>query len=135
MQEDGEPTSVEKMDAEFIASWRSELLARTWTALEKVETETSKPFYTVLRLRANYPDMRSAEVAAELSQTLGREIKPGNARVLVHRSRELFAQKLIELVEDSLQNRNDDELENELITLGLLEYCKPVLDSRRQSDG
>jgi len=132
MQEDFEPTEVEKMDAEFISSWRSELLARTWTALQGVEAETSKPYYTVLRLRADHPDMRSPEVAAELSQILGREIKPGNARVLVHRSRELFAQKLIDLIEDSLEDTTDDELENELIALDLLEYCKPILDSRRQ---
>ena len=126
-----EPLNAETLDQQFIDSWRSELLARTWASLKAAEAESHKPYYTVLRLRVDKPGMRSADVAVELSQILGREIKAGNARVLVHRSRELFALKLVELVEQSLDEASEDDLENELITLDLLEYCKPVLESRR----
>jgi len=127
---DGEPTVTDQMEADFANSWRSELLARTWSAMEARETETGKPLYTVLRVRVDHPDMRSAELANELTNRLGREVKAGNARVLVHRSRELFAELLLDFVEESLQSRTEGELEQELIELDLLSYCRPALDAR-----
>jgi RNA polymerase sigma-70 factor (ECF subfamily) len=128
--EDFEPTVTEQMEAEFTSSWRGELLARAWTELEQVETKTGKPYYTVLRFRADNPKLRSPDIAAALTATLGREIKAGNARVLVHRAREIFAERLLDLVAESLQDRSDEELESELITLDLFAYCRPALDAR-----
>ena len=123
---------TEQMETDFIQSWRSELLAHAWAALQAEEERTGKPYHTVLRLRADNPELRSPDIAAALTSRLGREIRPGNARVLVHRSRELFAQQLLDLVEDSLRDDSDDELENELITLDLLAYCRPVLETRKK---
>jgi len=131
VQEHLEPTVTAKMEADFVASWRSELLARAWSQLQEVETKSGKPYHTVLRFRADHPKLSSTELAAELTTQLGREIKAGNARVLVHRSREIFAEQLLDLVEESLDNRSDEELENELIAIDLLSYCRPSLDARK----
>lgn len=122
------------MDHEFTVSWRNELLAGTWTALREYETESQKPFYTVLRFRADHPDLRSPELAMEVSELLGRDIKAGNIRVLVHRAREVFADLLVRQVESSLEKPSIEELENELITLDLLSYCRPALEKRRNGE-
>ncbi len=125
--------SIEQMDAEFTSSWRIELLAQTWLDLHDREEETGKPYYTVLRFRADHSDLRSPELAAELTKQLNRPINAGNVRVLVHRARELFADLLVANVEMSLENPTREELENELIALDLLSYCKPTLARRNES--
>lgn len=122
---------LERMDEEFTASWRSELLAKTWSSLEQKEAETGKPHYTVLRFRADHPELRSPELAAELTKLLARPINAGNVRVLIHRAREVFADMLVANVEASLESPTRDTLENELIALDLLSYCKPTLTRRR----
>ena len=135
VQAELELPTPEKMEVEFTNSWRSELLARTWASLAEMEASTGKPYCTVLRIRADNPQMRSPELAAELTKKLEREIKTGNARVLVHRAREMFAQHLLDLVAESLTERSDEDLENELITLDLLSYCRPALEARRAEPG
>ncbi len=123
--------SLEQMDAAFTSSWRSELLASSWSALQSRESANGKPYYTVLRFRADHPHLRSPELAEELSSKLNRPLSPGNVRVLVHRAREVFAELLLANVEDSLENPSLDDLEQELIALDLYSYCKPVLSRRR----
>lgn len=118
-------------DADFTASWRSELLGQAWKSLQDRENSTGKPYYTVLRFRADHPEMRSPDMASELSLRLGREINAGNARVLLHRSRDMFAEVLLEAVQQSLVEDSNEELEEELISLDLLNYCKPALERRR----
>ena len=131
MQAAVDPTSDEQLDADFTNSWRDELLARSWTALKERESETGKPYYTILRLRVDNPNLRSGEIAEQLSVKLGREIKSGNARVLVHRSREIFAEFLLDFVAESLSDQSNEELELELISLDLLSYCRSALDARK----
>lgn len=116
------------MDSAFLKGWRDELLARSWQKLENDERTTGKPYHTILRLRAEHPDASSTDLAAIASEKLQREITPANIRVLVHRSRELFAQCLLSAIGDSLPNRNREQLEEELIELQLLEYCRDALD-------
>ena len=47
---------------------------------------------------------------------------------MVHRSREEFAQILLREVADTLDDPTRAGIEEELIELGLLEYCRPVLE-------
>ena len=75
--------------------------------------------------------MRSPELAAGLSQKLGKPINAGAVRVLLHRAREAFAELLLADVMESLDDGSLDEAEQELIDLDLLEYCRPALDRRR----
>ncbi len=125
--------TLAKMDVDLIDSWRTELLGRAWSDLQNRESATGKPFYTVLRFRADHPEMRSPQLAEALSKQLNRSINAGNVRVMVHRARELFASLLLTNVEDSLENPSMDELESELIELNLLSYCSPALDQRRKT--
>ncbi len=118
-------------DAAFHTSWRDELLARCWQKLAVEEEQSGKPYHTVLRYRVDHAELRSPELAAELSEKLGKPINAGAVRVLLHRAREAFAELLLDEVVDSLANESLDEVEEELIELDLLEYCRPALDRRR----
>lgn len=124
---DGEDTEVL-----FDISWRDELLAKCWRRLEEDEAKSGKPYYTVLRYRVANPDLKSPELAEGLSKELGKPINAGAVRVLLHRSRELFAELLLDEVSESLTSDSLDEAEQELIDLDLLEYCRPAMEKRRE---
>jgi RNA polymerase sigma-70 factor (ECF subfamily) len=118
-------------DAAFQASWRDELLARSWQRLKDEEGQSGKPHYTVLRYRVDHPDLHSPELAAGLTEKLGKSVNAGAARVLLHRARDAFAELLLDEVVQSLADNSVDAAEEELIELELLEYCRPALDRRR----
>jgi RNA polymerase sigma-70 factor (ECF subfamily) len=125
---------IENNDANdelFRTSWRDELLARTWQALEADEQRTGKPYHTALKCRVDHPELRSPELAEELTERLGKPQNAGAARVLVHRARDLFADLLLAEVVESLEDGSLDSAEEELIELQLLDYCKPALARRR----
>ena len=124
---DGSPPD----DAAFRASWRDELLARCWQKLADNENQTGKPHHSVLRYRVDHPDLHSPELAAGISEKLGKPINAGAVRVLLHRAREAFAELLLDEVVESLADGSLDEAEEELIELDLLEYCRPAIDRRR----
>lgn len=117
-------------DEAFAQSWREELLARAWSALEQEQQQSGKPIYSVLRYRVDHPELRSPELAAGLAGELGREISAANVRVMLHRARERFASLLLDQVAQSLDDPGREALEEELIELQLLEYCRPALASR-----
>jgi RNA polymerase sigma-70 factor (ECF subfamily) len=118
-------------DAAFRASWRDELLARCWQRLDNEERQTGKPHHTVLRYRVDHPELHSPELAAGLTERLGKPVNAGAARVLLHRARDAFAELLLDEVVQSLADDSLDSAEEELIELNLLEYCRPALDRRR----
>ena len=117
--------------SEFRASWREELLSRCWERLSEDEKQSGKPYATVLRYRVDHPDARSPELAAGLSEQLGKPINAGAVRVMLHRAREMFADILLDEVTASIADDSLDEAEEELIELELLEYCRPALERRR----
>jgi RNA polymerase sigma-70 factor (ECF subfamily) len=120
-------------DAAFHASWRDELLSRSWQRLLKIEEQTGRPHYTVLRFRVEHPAARSPDLAAGLSDVLNKPLNAGAVRVLIHRARDAFADIVFEEVCHSLESQSLDDVEDELIELNLLEYCKPALDRRRDN--
>ncbi|MGC1274533.1 MAG: sigma-70 family RNA polymerase sigma factor [Planctomycetaceae bacterium] len=119
-------------DEVFLSSWRDELLARTWRALDEHERSSGSPYHTALRLRVDGPEMRSPELAAKLSERLNKPMTAENARVVVHRARDRFAELLLNAVAESLDDPSPDTIEEELIDLRLLDYCRDVLNRRRK---
>jgi RNA polymerase sigma-70 factor (ECF subfamily) len=122
------------LDRAFVENWRDELLARAWAALEAFESQSGQPFFTVLRFRADHPELRSPELAQQLGDLRGKPLTAANVRQLLHRAREKFAGLLLDDVADSLNGPTADDLEEELRELGLLDYCRPALE-RRASQG
>ena len=89
--------------------------------------------HTVLRFRAEHPDLHSAEVAREPGATLARPLTSPGVRQILHRAREKFAALLVEEVSHTLENPAKDQCEEELVDLGLWQYCKPHLHQRGQA--
>jgi RNA polymerase sigma factor (sigma-70 family) len=123
------PDGSSAEDERFFQSWREELLARVWASLEQSQERGGQPYYSVLRFRSENPDASSAEMAAELSRQLKPE-KPfteTGIRKTLQRAKMQFADLLIEDVAQTLDNPTVEELEQELIDLGLLGYCRSAV--------
>lgn len=124
-----DPEDVES-DRQFVESWCDEFLARAWAALAAIEARTGQHFHTVLRFRADHPEMRSPQIAEQLTAQLGRPFTAVGVRQTLHRAREKFAELLLDEVTHSLDNPTTEQLEQELVELGLLDYCRPALEGR-----
>lgn len=122
-----EPSPEDLFDRDFRDSWRAALLARAWDALARIQQETGQPFHTVLRFRIEHPDLRSRQMAEELGAQLKQPVSADWVRQTLHRGRDKFADLLLADVADTLQNPTAEELQNELVDLGLLTYCEPAL--------
>jgi RNA polymerase sigma factor (sigma-70 family) len=120
-------------DRAFVLAWREELLARTWKALRRVQEETGTPCHTVLHLRTEQPHLHSAQLAEQLAPHLGKVLSEGAVHQAVKRARDRFADLLLDEVSHSLGAPLLAELEQELIELGLLEYCKSALRRRARA--
>jgi RNA polymerase sigma factor (sigma-70 family) len=117
-------------DRRFLASWRAEMLSGAWRALEQLQEKTGQPYHTVLQLRVDHPDLSSAQLAERLSTALGRPIQAGGMRMALQRSRDRFVEFLVEEVAGGLTDPTPEQVEQELIDLGLHKYCKPAIKRR-----
>jgi len=114
----------------FEQSWRDELLKRAWTCLPETEKDAKKPLFNALKLRVAHPDASTAQMAEALGAKLDKQVSPANMRVMVFRARERFADILLDEVMQTLKQPKREALEQELIDLKLLEYCRPALERR-----
>jgi RNA polymerase sigma-70 factor (ECF subfamily) len=117
-------------DRQFLQSWRDELLGRTWDALARLQEENGQPFHAVLCFRIQHPDLRSAQMAEQLSEQLHQPVTADWVRQNLHRGREKFADLLLAEVADTLKEPTAAELAEELSDLGLLSYCHTALNRR-----
>jgi RNA polymerase sigma factor (sigma-70 family) len=124
---------LSRFDKEFVASWRIDLLDRSWHALAELEKASGQPYHTVLRFRVDHPELPSVKAAEHLSRLVGRPLSGGAVRQAVQRSRQKFVDFLIAEVLESLDRPSQDDLEEELGDLDLLQYCRPYLKRRAGS--
>lgn len=131
----GDPAVVCEPDGEqeqaFLATWRDELLSRTWAGLAAADKANGQSFHAVLRFRAEHPELRSHEMAEQLSQLLGKPLTAAGVRKTLERARDRFADLLLDEIAQELCNPTVEHLEEELIDLNLLDHCRPALERRR----
>jgi RNA polymerase sigma-70 factor (ECF subfamily) len=120
-----------EQDQAFLTSWRDELLARTWTALAESDRANGQSYHAVLRFKAEHQQLRSHEMAEQLSQTLGKPLTAAGVRKTIDRARDRFADLLLDEIAQAMSDPTPEHLEEELIDLNLLEYCRPALERRR----
>jgi RNA polymerase sigma-70 factor (ECF subfamily) len=113
-------------DQAFLDSWRDELVARTWQALN----EARPTYFTTLHFRAVHPEMSAEDMARALSMQLGGSLTAASVRQTLHRAREMFADLLVDEIEQSLDKPSGAEVEAELQALDLLTFCAPALAKR-----
>jgi RNA polymerase sigma-70 factor (ECF subfamily) len=131
----GDPAVVCEPDAEqeqaFLATWRDELLMRTWAALAAADEAKGQIFHAVLRFRAEHRDTPSHEMAEQLSQLLGKPLTRDSVRKTLERARIRFADLLLDEISQELCDPTVEHLEEELIDLNLLDHCREALERRR----
>ncbi len=110
----------------FTIAWRQTMLDQAWKRLEQLQTETTKPYFTILRARVDSPELTTKQLHEHLSKNQLVEI-PSEAsfRVYLHRARKRFAKLLTEQVALSIQDPTPESIEAELIDLGLHLFCRP----------
>jgi DNA-directed RNA polymerase specialized sigma24 family protein len=118
-------------DATFVNCWREELLARAWQALLALEEHSGQPYHAVLKHKADHPDQSSEQMAETLSRHLNKTINAPAVRKALQRSREKFADFLLDDLSTSLHKPEPDALIQELIDLRLYEYCRPALERKQ----
>jgi RNA polymerase sigma-70 factor (ECF subfamily) len=126
--------SVCESDRQFLETWRADLLNKAWDALAEEERRGGQPTHTVLHFRAAHPELRSAQMAEQFSERLGKRVSADWVRQWLHKARERFADLLLQEVAASLREPTPDSVEEELIDLGLFEYCKTALLSWRERE-
>lgn len=125
LEELPEPAAPEASTAEFDRQWREEVLEKVWELLQGWEQNTGQLFYTVLRTRAEAPELRSPALAQTLSAKLGKPLTADGVRQTLHRARLKFAELLREEVGRTLHTTDAAAIEEELRDLGLWAYCQP----------
>jgi RNA polymerase sigma-70 factor (ECF subfamily) len=129
------PPPGDDFDQAFLENWREELFARTWEDLAKVQEETGQPYHTVLCCKTKEPKLRSAQLAERVSEQSGKAYTVAGIRQLLHRARDRFGELLVEEVAHSLGTSDPAELEQELLDLNLLSYCRSALERRTRAEG
>ena len=118
------------LDRQFLECWRDELLSRAWERLVVHERTSGQPFYTVLRYRADFPKLRSHEIAIELGKTLNRPLTAVWVRQTLRRARARFVELLKDEVSRSLGESTAADRVEEMQLLGLWEYCRDRRDPK-----
>jgi RNA polymerase sigma-70 factor (ECF subfamily) len=115
-------------DQQWETEWRQCVLARAWQALEAHQRRAPASLcHTVLQLSAAHPKEDSKALAARASAQAGRPIRPDAFRKQVSRARRIFAELLLAEVASTLESPTPEQIEEELIDVGLMEYVREFL--------
>lgn len=117
-------------EAEYRSAWQEEFMGRAIRALETVDAGSGRHLYTVLKLRLDRPDLRSEDLAAAVAPTVGKAVSPVWVRKRLSTAKSELARLLVQEVRASLGSPTREELEAELIDLGLFEHCRSALGGR-----
>ena len=110
---------------DFDHDWVLELLRRTWEALEQHQLDNHTCYYSVLRARAESPELNSLQLCQVLSGVLPVEsINEAWVRQNISRARKVFATLLRAEIGKTLKDGTPENVDEELVALGLLKYCQ-----------
>ncbi len=109
----------------FEENWVIEVLRRTWIALEDEHSNNNTHYFTVLRARAESPELNSRELCELLSKSIpDQSWNEAWVRQNLSRARKQFAILLRAEVARTLKENRSDLIDEELAALGLLKYCQ-----------
>jgi RNA polymerase sigma-70 factor (ECF subfamily) len=122
-------------DQEWVVHWRHCLLKRAWKQLENHQAHSpDNLFHTVLRLCARHPGEDSRALAERATQASGKLLTPDAFRKQVSRARRMFAQLLVQEIAATLDMPEPEDVQEELVDLGLMVYVRNFLPLRRRPD-
>lgn len=123
-------------DPAWDESWRSTVLSNTWSALDHYQrTHRGSVAHTILRLRIDFPDDDSPQLAERLAQATAKPFNATSMRQQLHRARLRFAELLLEEVSRLVADPTPDRVQEELVNIGLLDYVKDFLPENWNEKG
>jgi len=133
---DGDDDEVSaELDAKWTSQWRENVMGIVWDQLKAWERSQTASFpYTILKLRSEFPDDSSQQLADRLSIATGREFKADTTRQQLRRSRVRFVELLVAEIASGLPDASPENLKDELSDLGLFESVKDVLPKSWQEN-
>jgi RNA polymerase sigma factor (sigma-70 family) len=112
----------------WLAAWQKTILDHCWRGILDVERQSSTGrAHTVLRLRAEFPDDSSEELAEKLSVRVGTPVRPDAFRQMLRRARVKFAELLLDEVRLGLDDPSPARVEEELAALELLDFVRDIV--------
>ena len=115
-------------DPAWTAEWQANVLDHAWAALKEFEKKNpTSPAHTLLKLRTEFPDATSDELAAKLSAKAKTAVKANACRQMLRRARLRFAEALVTEVGIGLSDAAPARVAEELAALGLLDYVRDFL--------
>lgn len=119
--------SEEDQESNWTAAWQRSVLEHTWARMLAEDNGQPGPAYQLLKLRAEFPEASSEELAERLGKQLDSEIRPDNCRQMLRRARSRFAKHLLDEVRAGLDDESENRLQEELAALGLLNWVKELV--------
>lgn len=118
----------DQADDPWLASWQKVILDQTWGLLRDFErANPKKPAHTILRLRTDFPDDSTEQLAIKFYQKTNMSVRSDAFRQLLRRARLKFAELLIDEIKLGLDDPSPARIEEELAALELLDYVRDFL--------
>ncbi len=122
------PEPGQESEEVWRTEWRRCVLDRAWSALDRHERKApDSRYYSVLRLAADHPNADSAELAARVVTRGGAALRPEAFRKQLSRARRFFAECVVREVAETFEDPTPDQVETELIDLGLHAFVRDYL--------
>jgi RNA polymerase sigma-70 factor (ECF subfamily) len=123
----------DRPDPEWDAAWQQNVLDHAWASFK--EQERGSPSFTLMKLRTEFPDDTSDQLAEKLSAKTGTVVRPDACRQMLRRARLRFAEVLLREVQVGLAEPSAERVVEELAGLGLLEYVRDFLPADWKASG
>ncbi len=125
------------VDDRWNEDWRKTVLDGAWKALDAYQNQRPDNHFTsLLRMISEQPEADSETLADRLAEVSGQRLQASAVRKQISRARRKFAQLVVEEVKLTLQGPTPDEVEEELVEVGLMPYLRDYLpdDWRTRDD-
>ena len=109
------PIGLTNPSTAYERAYAAQLIEQTW---RKLASDDGHPMYTLLRIKVDHPDLTSEEIANRLATP---EWVPtaGWVRTTLFRVRNRFAEHLIAVVANTVDNPTNQTIAEELLAVGL----------------
>lgn len=118
---------ADENDLAWQQAWQATVLDQAMAAVAHADTQSTTRHAAVLKLRTDFPDASSEELAAKLSERTGHPVRAEAARQLLRRARLRLAECLVEEIHRGLEDNTPARVLEELADLRLLELVRDFL--------
>jgi DNA-directed RNA polymerase specialized sigma24 family protein len=132
----GSVAGAEPAGDPWLAAWQKTVLDHCWAAL--ADEERQKPnsrALTVLKLRTEFADDTSDQLAEKLSAKVGTPVRPDAFRQMLRRARVRFAELIVEEVRLGLEDQSQSRIDEELAALELLDLVRKIVPADESEGG